>query len=659
MTNYDKKYPHLPDEDNRLRALCYEQLVVEYDVSPASDITERLDNELASISASGLSGVLLILHNLIVRSGLKRHEIANRGTFGASFVGWLCGLTPFNPLKTVMPLYPELCYGFNWDKEPDIQISVPDGQSEVLYEMLKGIEGVGDVVPLHFESKQDIAFGRCIVPVGESSDPALCLKQSTPYFVLIITTMSHLHLLGRCVELTGIDPENISLEDRDVLELFQHTDHPACIEVSPYRLSAIGLLGIRNYFTLTTFYGNINIPLHSFADLVRIDALGHAANGWVDNQERPVFEQGIHLDELITSREDVYEFCLNELGLSRKESFTIMERVRKGCGVPDELIETVSPEKGSKLEYLNAICDKITYLFPRAHSYEYMVIAWKSAWYRLHYPLEFYHAYFECVADPKIARAIFTGREAYDRIAPYNPEEDDQEFHKKFDFDVDLAVADEMYFRGIDLLYAGYRRHIPYGFSRIHDLIFPGQVSVLAGRPGMGKTSLACDLVSISNRQVMPAYITLYEDSDSIIERIADRGDPCVVFTSLKDAFELLENSDLPAPAVVLDYVPCDEREDHRELFERLKAYAQEHDAPVLVISQVPRKIDKRKNKRPLLQDLPMQYCLDLIDNVIMLYREDYYTGESTGTTEAIIVKSPSGEKTIPLSWDAQRATFL
>ena len=54
-----------------------------------------------------------------------------------------------------------------------------------------------------------------------------------------------------------------------------------------------------------------------------------------------------------------------------------------------------------------------------------------------------------------------------------------------------------------------------------------------------------------------------------------------------------------------------------------------------------------------------MQDCLDIIDNVIMLYREDYYTGGSTGEAEAIFVKSPLGEDTIPLTWDADRASFL
>ncbi len=61
-----------------------------------------------------------------------------------------------------------------------------------------------------------------------------------------------------------------------------------------------------------------------------------------------------------------------------------------------------------------------------------------------------------------------------------------------------------------------------------------------------------------------------------------------------------------------------------------------------------------RKNKRPLLRDLPMQNCLDLVDNIITLYREDYYSGGDTGEAEAIFVKCPFVKITIQLKWDKE-----
>lgn len=660
FTDPAKKYPHLPDEDTRLRKVCYAALFVEYGENPDNAVTERLEKELSAIADFGLSGVLLILRETVIKAGLKDYEIANPGTFGVSFAAWLCGLTPYDPLKTVTALYPEFCFGFNWDRELSIQISVPDGKADFLFEMLKGIEGVGEVAPLFSETGQEIAFGRCIIPVGEKAEPAKCIKNHTPYFELIITTLKHLRLLERCVELTGVDPKRISLQDKDVGELFKHTDHPACIELSPYRLSAIGLLGLRDFYSLI-LYGNLNVSLQPFADLVRVDALMRSVGAWSNNQEDLVFDQGVFLPDLITCREDVCEYCRFQLGMDPVDSFAAAERVRKGGGFPDELEQKVSADHLGKLNRFKAICDKVSYLFPRAHSYGCVVLAWRCAWYRLHYPVEFYQAYFEIAANPQIARAVFSGRTSYDRLTVFQPDLEDPEFDRKFEYDVDLAVADEMYFRGIDLTNADPRKQIPDGVISVRDFLFPGQVTVLAGRPGMGKTALACDLVHISSRRVMSTYVTLYEEADRIIERIALRGShPCCVLTSLKDALETwMELSVLPDPLLVIDFIPSEENSGYRELFEKLKDYAQKRHSPVLVISQISRKVDGRKNKRPKLRDLPMQNCLDIIDNVIMLYREDYYTGGSTGTAEAIFVKSPIGEETIPLMWDADRASFL
>ena len=46
----DKKYPHLPDEDTRLRSVCFVALTVEYGENSDHDITERLEKELSVIA---------------------------------------------------------------------------------------------------------------------------------------------------------------------------------------------------------------------------------------------------------------------------------------------------------------------------------------------------------------------------------------------------------------------------------------------------------------------------------------------------------------------------------------------------------------------------------------------------------------------------------
>ncbi len=198
------------------------------------------------------------------------------------------------------------------------------------------------------------------------------------------------------------------------------------------------------------------------------------------------------------------------------------------------------------------------------------------------------------------------------------------------------------------------------GVVRVRDYLLPGQVTVLAGRPHTGKTGLACDLVSITNRRIMMSYISLREPYEIIYKRIQERNRTYIdLFDSFETFFEQSSYYTLPDPLVVVDDINYGQEYDFPRLFEDLKIYAEEHMSPILVLSQLPRKIDARKNKRPLLRDIPMKECLDLIDNVIFLYRENYYTGEEGGEAEAIVAKCKLGKEVIPLKWNAEKASFL
>ncbi len=654
--NTVKRYPHLENEEYRLREICLAQLDAEYGADIPADVTERLENELNSIAGCNLSGVMLILREMIVRSGLKRYELIAAGPFGASLVLWLCGLTPFDPLKTLLPFYPEFCYSFHWDKELGLSFYVPTGKAEELFGIIKRSEGVGDVISV---DGREGSPKRVIIPEGEEKKDGCC------YCEVCIAENSHLRLLKALADYTCTDPEEISLEDRDVFELFRHSDHPACIEISPFRLTAVGLMGLLHDYELE-FYGNINIDLDSFTDLVRIHSLAHSSGAWEYNQSRWVYEEGLPLSELITCREDVYEYCRNNLGLSREEAFIAAERVRKGRGFPYELRENAEG-KSQDWVYENmpvrfdSFCSNVSYLFPRVHSYCFMALAWRCAWYRLHYPLEFYYAYFKTVADPQVADAVFSGRDAYDKLTPRDIDEECLEDDEDFQYNLNLAVADEMYLRGIDPANTYTIGSVSNAVLELRDSLLPGQVTVLAGRPGMGKTALACDLISISFRRfgAMPGYLAENEDAEAVVKRIAARGNsPCIVFPSL-EAFGLFDLQAVPTPLLVIDYIPYDPDESLRDFFETIKAFAQKRRSHVLIVSQVSREADGREDKRPRLSDLPMQDCLDLIDNVVFLYREDRYTNGNTGEAEAIFAKSPLGEKTIRLRWDSTRATFL
>ena len=74
-----------------------------------------------------------------------------------------------------------------------------------------------------------------------------------------------------------------------------------------------------------------------------------------------------------------------------------------------------------------------------------------------------------------------------------------------------------------------------------------------------------------------------------------------------------------------------------------LKAMAKELNIPVICITQLPRNIDYRNDKRPILEDLRSQGAIiNDSDLILFLYRDSYYNPSSpTGmTTECIIAKN-------------------
>ena len=311
------------------------------------------------------------------------------------------------------------------------------------------MEGVGDVIPVN---GNELSEPRYIIPKGAEYD------ESARYFVLTLVESPHLRLLEQLAKRTDTDPKEIRFDDCEVFELFKSTDHPACIDISPFRLTAIGLSGVQ-YPDELEFYGNVNIDLHSFSDLVRVHSLVHSTDAWNNNQDHLIYEEGFPFEKLITCREDVYEYCRRNLGFSCEEAFIAAEDIGKGLGYPYELRDDGYPESNEWAKehipvWFHAFYVSITYLWTRVDSYCRMAVAWRCAWYRLHYPLAFYLAYFHCVAKPQIRDAVFAGKEAYlnVRTSAGEPENDAmfEEFHVS-PYDLDCAVADEMYFRGIDL----------------------------------------------------------------------------------------------------------------------------------------------------------------------------------------------------------------
>lgn len=75
-----------------------------------------------------------------------------------------------------------------------------------------------------------------------------------------------------------------------------------------------------------------------------------------------------------------------------------------------------------------------------------------------------------------------------------------------------------------------------------------------------------------------------------------------------------------------------------------LKDMAKELRKPVIAAAQINRAVEGRQDKRPTMADLRESGEIEAAaDNIILLYREDYYGGEKTGDTELILAKQRNG----------------
>lgn len=129
-------------------------------------------------------------------------------------------------------------------------------------------------------------------------------------------------------------------------------------------------------------------------------------------QRQLLHQENMSKDNIIASREDVFD-CLIVLGFTREDAFEIAEFVRKGkARSVDKKWQSYKRkmEDAGAPDWFIASCEKVRYLFPRAHSYIYALHAWWSAWFKLHYPKEFYEVYIEIKASNGLKQIVNQGK---------------------------------------------------------------------------------------------------------------------------------------------------------------------------------------------------------------------------------------------------------
>lgn len=211
-------------------------------------------------------------------------------------------------------------------------------------------------------------------------------------------------------DITGLDPQTIPLDDSQTMSLFSGVD---ALGVQARELgSEVGTYGVPEFGTAFVRRMLIETKPKTMEELVRISGLSHGTDVWTNNAQELVQSGTTTLSEAICTRDDIMTHLIM-CGMDKKESFDIMEKVRKGKGLTEEMEEHM--REASVPEWYISSCKKIKYMFPRAHAAAYVMMAFRIAYCKVHYPIAYYTTYFSVRADALDIQYVLGGAEIVKR----------------------------------------------------------------------------------------------------------------------------------------------------------------------------------------------------------------------------------------------------
>jgi DNA polymerase III subunit alpha, Gram-positive type len=248
-------------------------------------------------------------------------------------------------------------------------------------------------------------------------------------------------------DLTGVDARKIPIGDKKTMDLFRSTHS---LDVSPEDiLSPVGTLAVPEFGTKFVRQMLVDTMPTTFSELIRISGLSHGTDVWLNNAQVLVKNRVAKLAEVISTRDDIMLYLMYE-GVLPKTAFKIMEDVRKGKGLKQEYVD-VMEENGIPDWYIDS-CNKIKYMFPKAHAAAYVMMAFRIAWFKVYHPIAFYVAYYTVRADEFDAMIMAKGKHSVmATIREYEMRGNDLTQKEKNLMTI-LEVVNEMYARGIRFL---------------------------------------------------------------------------------------------------------------------------------------------------------------------------------------------------------------
>ena len=361
----------------------------------------------------------------------------------------------------------EVFMGFSGNKEPDIDLNFSPAVQSDIHKYVEELLGTGQVfkagtiakvaertaygyVSHYFEEEGQAIYSReinriiqritgirrssgqhpggvVVVPKGHhicefspiqypANDPASgVITTHFDYHAALEGRLFKLDILGHDVPsvihdlqaMTGVDATGLTFNDPRIISLFNSTDELG-LRDQRHNLNK-GTVGIPEFGTLFVRGMLDETKPQTLEDLIRISGLSHGTNVWASNAQE-LIRQGTHtIKDVIATREQIMLYGIDK-GLERSFAFNIMEKVRKGRKLSDQEIEQM--KAGGIEDWYIDSCQKISYMFPKAHAVAYVLMSIRIAHFKVYHPLEFYASYFTTKVADFEAQSMLKGIDA-------------------------------------------------------------------------------------------------------------------------------------------------------------------------------------------------------------------------------------------------------
>ena len=252
--------------------------------------------------------------------------------------------------------------------------------------------------------------------------------------------------------LTDIDVTTIPIPDAKVMSLLESTDALG-FDVSETDAGS-ATLGLSELGTNMARGMIKEAKPRRFYDLVQLMGLSHGTDVWSGNAQDLIRDGICDLNSVIGCRDSIMTRLIY-WGLPDKDAFDIMENVRKGKvakgAVPDKWAKWKEMMKEHDVpDWYIGSCEKIKYMFPKAHAAAYCISTLRVAWFKVYYPEEYYCAFFSIRGEEFDAETMCLDRNVLVERRKFLAEEMHRDPNPKIKSEFYLCeIVEEMYARGI------------------------------------------------------------------------------------------------------------------------------------------------------------------------------------------------------------------